>query len=248
MTDPTQSPCKERSMTIAQYAQIGQLHGMAGVGSAQDPADDWSAMYQAVISSMGAGSGAGFGTDMDGLEFGMPPRMGSNVSAAYGTSAFSLQMSTNGSKSWNYDVTGVAHYGMLPDFLQDVSTLPGGSNVIATMNAGAQYFYETWRLATGEASPPGPPPAPVKEIGSFTASEATQCPGTQGPPTFPLATLPPCLCNLGAPGAFIASGPNAGECVASNTTTSPTINNGGGGDVKGCNQNGGKCDAAQERQ
>jgi hypothetical protein len=55
--------------------------------------------------------------------------------------------------SWDYNQVGVAHYGMLPDFLQDVSTLsgatgsPSGLAVVSSMMFGAQYFYETWRIA-----------------------------------------------------------------------------------------------------
>ena len=58
-----------------------------------------------------------------------------------------------GNQTWDYNLQGVAQYGMLPDFLQDVSTFPGapglasGSDVASSMMLGAQYFYQTWRIA-----------------------------------------------------------------------------------------------------
>jgi hypothetical protein len=61
--------------------------------------------------------------------------------------------SSLGDHLWDYNVWGAAHYGMLPDFLEDVSTLsggysfPNGSAVVSSMMYGAQYFYQTWRIA-----------------------------------------------------------------------------------------------------
>ncbi len=69
-----------------------------------------------------------------------PP--GSNVQY---TNAFPASM--DGSKTWNYNTHGVAHYGMLPDFLMDVETLPGGPAAVANLRSGAEYFFQTWRKA-----------------------------------------------------------------------------------------------------
>lgn len=67
----------ERALRADQYALIGKLHGMAGVGGAGLPADQWLALYQNVIQAMGGnGIVAGFGTDTNGLAFGMAPRAG----------------------------------------------------------------------------------------------------------------------------------------------------------------------------
>jgi len=139
------SDTSERSFTRQQYQQIGALHGMAGIGSAKLNSTLWLLNYTTVIQAMGPGAVAGFGTDFDGMEFGMPPRLGSAVQ--YGTQAFPLQMSSDGNKSWDYNKVGVAHYGMLPDFLQDVLSLQGGAALISNMNNGGQYFYDTWYMA-----------------------------------------------------------------------------------------------------
>jgi len=229
----------ERSQRPDQYALIGQLHGMAGIGSAKLTADAWLALYNSSMQAMGGDSTygnpynpaspvtagrpissavvAGFGTDTDGLEFAMPPRQGTQrtidgpqyaqyeacLKAAtcksepivtrgnngkpvattmnscttsclakypnayqtiwappppivkYGGSspqsgAFpqSIPQSTEGNKSWNYNTDGVAHYGMLWDFLQDVASLPGGAAMVNNnFMYGADYFYRTWQRA-----------------------------------------------------------------------------------------------------
>jgi hypothetical protein len=193
----------ERAFRADQYATIGRLHGMAGVGSGNLNAQQWLALYNKVIQSMGSGFiVGGFGTDTDGFALGMPPRpwipagerqgpqyreyqqcvaqsdcaadarghvnaacisrqitycrkqypnafipvpgiAGSNVQYS---SAF--PQSTDGTKTWNYNTDGVAHYGMLWDFLQDVRSLPGGAAAVDNnFMFGADYFFHTWQIA-----------------------------------------------------------------------------------------------------
>jgi microsomal dipeptidase-like Zn-dependent dipeptidase len=133
----------ERSMNAALYAEIGKLHGMAGIGSVGLDAYQWTAMYQKVLSVMGNGAVAGFGTDTDGIAMGMPPRPGSSLSSQYSDS---FPRSSLGTKWWNYDSDGVAHYGMLPDFLKDVRTAPGGAALVDdNLMFGADYFLQTWK-------------------------------------------------------------------------------------------------------
>lgn len=150
--DPKGTSNNERTLTSQQYAAIGRMHGMAGVlFSADFDAYTWIQKYLTVIQSMGAPSGspqgdiaaAAFGTDTDGLALGMPPRSGSSVQ--YSTA---FPMSSLGTKSWDYNRDGVAHYGMLVDFLADARTAPAGADLIDNnlMN-GAQYFFDTWHRA-----------------------------------------------------------------------------------------------------
>jgi hypothetical protein len=43
---------------------------------------------------------------------------------------------------------GVAHYGMLWDFLQDVRLLPGGADMVDNhFMYGADYLFHTWQIA-----------------------------------------------------------------------------------------------------
>jgi hypothetical protein len=137
----------ERALTVRQYQRIGALHGMAGVGSSGQDAAAWLALYHQVTTAMGPGAVAGFGTDTNGFALGMPPRPGAAIEY---TAAFPA--SADGSRIWNYNTDGVAHYGMIPDFLRDLGTLPGGTAVVANAMTGAEYFYQTWRRAERQRS------------------------------------------------------------------------------------------------
>lgn len=96
---------------------------------------------------------------------------GQNAPPNVSYKAPNLPISSLGNKSWDYNTTGVAHYGMLPDFLQDIQSLhgaqagstgvtgeilangtPSGAAVVSQMNSGAQYFYQTWRTAENVAA------------------------------------------------------------------------------------------------
>ena len=66
--------------------------------------------------------------------------------------------STDGNKVWDINTDGVAHYGMLPDFLADLALLPlvgpqppgalnGADLVNKNLMHGAGYFFTTWQKA-----------------------------------------------------------------------------------------------------
>jgi microsomal dipeptidase-like Zn-dependent dipeptidase len=143
---------KERQLTGQQYQTIGALHGMAGIGGAQSTADQWMATLSLTAQAMGISGkpGVAFGTDADGLEFMMPPRPNSTVNpgVALPPPAIALPFSQDGTKTWDYNHDGVAHYGLLPEFLLDVGSLQnGGSGVVTQMFGGAQYIFQTWYIA-----------------------------------------------------------------------------------------------------
>jgi Membrane dipeptidase (Peptidase family M19) len=56
--------------------------------------------------------------------------------------------SSAGTRTWNYNTEGVVHYGMLPDFLRDVASMPNGADMVNNnFMYGADYFYKTWQIA-----------------------------------------------------------------------------------------------------
>jgi hypothetical protein len=111
----------------------------------------------------------GFGTDTNGLTAGMPPRVtnGKPSSVPYPIPAGMLGVQDplpisgilGSQKTWDYNVVGVAHYGMLPDFLADLTTYPGsatmppGKAVFDNMVQGAEYFYQEWKICEGKSNP-----------------------------------------------------------------------------------------------
>jgi hypothetical protein len=155
----------ERALTAKQYARIGALHGMAGVGSSGQDAAAWLALYHQVTTAMGPGAVAGFGTDTNGFGLGMPPRLGSSVK--YTTD---FPVSTDHGKTWNYNTDGVAHYGMLPDFLKDVGSLPGGPAVVDNAMTGTEYFYQTWRKAERQSAHVGSQPGAATNVDSCAST------------------------------------------------------------------------------
>jgi hypothetical protein len=143
---PNSSTANERSMPAARYAEIGKLHGMAGIGTARLDAQAFLTEYQNIVKAMGHGAVAGFGTDTNGLAAGMPPRQNSAVRYSD-----EFPRSSLGTKWWDYNKDGVAHYGMLPDFLHDARTLAGGKEVVDNgMMFGADYFLQTWKKCVKE--------------------------------------------------------------------------------------------------
>jgi hypothetical protein len=173
----SQADVNDRSSTIGQYQQIANLHGMAGIGSANLDSYQWAELYQAVWHVMGANAALAFGTDTDGFAPGMPPRCDPPITATLTSCANQLTTTTypltfqgvsfaessmsgtiNGTdwkKSWNYDTDGVAHYGMFAEFLNDVLTYPGdrtsaGQDVVNNLMSGAEYFYQTWKICEAQ--------------------------------------------------------------------------------------------------
>jgi microsomal dipeptidase-like Zn-dependent dipeptidase len=144
--DPEKST--ERNPTATQYARIAKLHGMVGVGSAEMDSSAWAKMYIRILHAMGNNNGAGFGTDTNGLAKGMPAPTQTTIDYSD-----SFQMSQVGNTKWNYNEVGVAHYGMIFDFVKDVRNTLGGDDLVDNnLMYGAEYFYQTWKLADGSVS------------------------------------------------------------------------------------------------
>ena len=239
----------ERSLRPDQYALIGTLHGMAGVGSAQLGAASWLPLYNHIIQLMASDNTysktytpigycppvigtvacgsvvAGFGTDTDGLEFGMPPPTLDPLDPSHGknarywlglqyTSAFPA--STDGNKTWDFNSEGVAHYGMLADFVQYLRLNLNRAMVDNNFMYGADYFYHTWQIAeqrsqcigTGNQSNVffipacvNPPATPTSKIGpTATIANSSQLPNavrSTGPTLMPMLSASVCLTSDG---------------------------------------------------
>jgi microsomal dipeptidase-like Zn-dependent dipeptidase len=168
----------ENSRTPLQLQRISKLHGMFGLGTDGAHAYDWAQLYQNAVQIMGymnpnpalatykPGSIA-FGTDLNGLVKGPMPGnegRGSNDKnkVVYGAA---FPKSKTGNKEWDYNTEGVAHYGMMYDFVMHVRHAPsngyyyevsGAKLVDNHVFAGAEYFYQMWKLI--EAKKAGIPP------------------------------------------------------------------------------------------
>jgi microsomal dipeptidase-like Zn-dependent dipeptidase len=163
----------ENSRSRSQLQRIARLHGMFGLGSDGTDALTWSRQYQQAMRAMGFRnddpalraayqSGAiALGTDLNGLVKG--PKPPGTRTPEYDRATFppnSLPPSRLGNKQWDYISDGVAHYGLLPEFIRDVSATPRAAIAVNTAGQpynvtgaelvdqhlllGAEYFYRMW--------------------------------------------------------------------------------------------------------
>ncbi len=127
----------EYQRTEVQMQRIAALGGMFGLGTDGIDAPTFVKWYNQVLNQTG-NRGVGIGTDTNGLAKGPRPR---GVAIQYDGD---FPMSATGTKTWNYNEEGVAHYGMLADFLRDINGLDGGRAVIDGLNRSAEDFARMW--------------------------------------------------------------------------------------------------------
>ena len=160
----------ENSRTPVQLARLSKLHGMFGLGSDGIHSTAWARYYQQAMIDMGylnpdpqkatyENGAIGFGTDLNGLVKG--PMPGGTLPNGQPRVVYdnSFARSTSGSKSWDYNTEGVAHYGMLNEFVRDLRNAPsngyigpqgvamgvaGGDLVDKHLFRSANYFWEMW--------------------------------------------------------------------------------------------------------
>lgn len=166
----------ENSRSATQLGRIARLHGMFGLGTGAATAQAtgapaaslWFTSYQTAMADMGYGSAVyqngmiAFGTDLNGLVLAPPPPPDHHA-IVYGNGSFPLAPSPRKPASdplpiappatWNYNTDGVAHYGMLPEFVYDVRrTMPSQPNGISGVqlvdqhfNRSADHFWHMWQ-------------------------------------------------------------------------------------------------------
>jgi microsomal dipeptidase-like Zn-dependent dipeptidase len=158
-------PHAENMRSADQLRRIANLHGMFGLGSAEAVASTWLQQYQMAMANMGLKYQAGaiaFGTDLNGVVKGPRPAGPGRVVYGNGSNGtFPFPMTTVtvppgvAAHFWNYATDGVAHYGMLPEFIWDVHQLPapvpngmpGSAMVDSQLFRSADYFLRMWQIA-----------------------------------------------------------------------------------------------------
>ncbi|WP_327350880.1 galactose-binding domain-containing protein [Streptomyces sp. NBC_01304] len=102
--------------------------------------------------------GYGYGTDMNGVG-GWPGPRGADTPnpvkypfrSTDGGSVIDKQ--TTGERTWDFNTAGGAHYGMVPDWIEDIRIV-GGQEVVDDMFAGAESYLRTWGSAEKHDSGP----------------------------------------------------------------------------------------------
>ncbi|MEU3099362.1 discoidin domain-containing protein [Streptomyces sp. NPDC006967] len=94
------------------------------------------------------GVGYGYGTDMNGVG-GWPAPRGADVPGPVtypfrSTDGGSvLDRQTTGERTWDLNTDGAAHYGLVPDWIEDIRRV-GGQDVVDDLFRGAESYLDTW--------------------------------------------------------------------------------------------------------
>jgi hypothetical protein len=101
-------------------------------------------------------SGFGFGADMNGLGGQGGPR-GADAAdpVTYpftGLGGVVVDRQVSGSRTYDVNVDGVAHYGLYADWIEDLRRL-AGDEIVTDLSRGAEAYLQTWERAEGIAAP-----------------------------------------------------------------------------------------------
>lgn len=97
------------------------------------------------------GVGLGYGSDFNGVG-GWPAPRGDDApdKVVYPYRSFDggsvIDRQVTGERTWDVNTDGVAHAGLIPDWIQDIRNV-GGESVVEDMFRGAESYLETWGAA-----------------------------------------------------------------------------------------------------
>ena len=136
------------------YKPILDLGGM--VGGRADNVENFVADYEKYSKEKSPKYffGWGYGPDANGLgQLPEPSQDGSPVSYPFksldGAVTFDKQVS--GERTFDVNTDGTAHYGLLPDWLEDLRLADGDGELTRDLQLGAEAYLQTWERAYGVA-------------------------------------------------------------------------------------------------
>ncbi|MGH1564053.1 discoidin domain-containing protein [Mumia sp. DW29H23] len=100
------------------------------------------------------GVGYGYGTDMNGFGGTPAPPTNDSQKITYPFTSVDggavLERQRTGQRVWDYNTDGVAHYGMVPDWIESLRRT-AGSAITDDLMAGAQSYLDTWAASASWA-------------------------------------------------------------------------------------------------
>ncbi len=124
--------------------------------SQQDTSHSWAHAYLYAVEMMGEAGGIAVGTDFNGLAqqprgrfagvqpIGPAKRVQYGVDQMVQTTQLLAQSASPGNRRYDYNRDGLAHYGLLPDFVRDVALQYGSEDPLVPFFRSAQRYIETW--------------------------------------------------------------------------------------------------------
>jgi len=76
--------------------------------------------------------------------------------AKYGSNA-PLRRYRTGNRDWDFNTDGMAHYGLMPDFLQDLKNIGMSSSNLTPLMRSAEDYLRMWEKAIKASKPTGQP-------------------------------------------------------------------------------------------
>ncbi|UJA20322.1 hypothetical protein HJD18_08940 [Thermoleophilia bacterium SCSIO 60948] len=155
------------------YRRIMEMGGVVTpmADHAYDFEDEWKSqrkLYREGEGSKRYGFGFGFGDDMNGFGGPRNPTAGTEAEISYPFRSpidrgVMLDRQVSGTKSFDLNTDGIAHFGQWPDWYEGVR-LSAGDRVIRDLKGGAESYLAMWERAVGV---PGPGKKPKRgRIGS----------------------------------------------------------------------------------
>ena len=135
----------ENGRTLKQYEQLKQLGGMIGLGHGNN-ASDFVKMYRQVAQIMGY-THIGIGTDAGG--FYPLPQRDSTISIMYDST---FARCKTGNRTWDINTDGVAHYGLMPDYIRSWDAAGMTAQEKKTFMSSAEDFTRMWEKCEGRKS------------------------------------------------------------------------------------------------
>jgi microsomal dipeptidase-like Zn-dependent dipeptidase len=130
----------------------------------QDTSHGWAHAYLYATEVMGDAGGVAVGTDFNGLSqqphgrfehatpIGSPRRVQYGIDHVVQTTQLLQQSSQPGKRTFDFNRDGLAHYGLLPDFVRDVANQYGSEEPLVPFFRSAQRFIETWERCTAASA------------------------------------------------------------------------------------------------
>lgn len=99
-----------------------------------------------------------------------------------------VQKQRTGNRLFDINKEGVSHYGMVPDYLEDIRKV-GGDAAVAELMRGADSYLKVWGRAEGVTAPAQQPVAAAQKLaaGTLATAPATTTPVAAQPKAHPLS-------------------------------------------------------------
>jgi microsomal dipeptidase-like Zn-dependent dipeptidase len=144
----------ERIASLTSVKRVAKLGGVFGIGTADSDEHPYDAQtfissFNEVWTAMGGNSygAVAIGTDVNGMERLPRASQGLTTSTFYNNE---FQPVKTGNRTWDYTKDGVAHYGLIADFLRDVKQR--SPQTYENLMNSAEHFARMWEKADRQRS------------------------------------------------------------------------------------------------